>query len=170
MNTNALSRVFIILTFFFSACNSGKQNETSAEVEEPVEEITVQPTGETVEILLLATDQMQFDQQTIKVKEGQTVRLTLQHSGRMPKAAMGHNFVLLKKGVSLSEFGQKAAGAAGNDYIPHSEKRNIIAHTKMIGGGESDTIEFLTPPRGEYEFLCSFPGHYAIMKGIFVVE
>ncbi len=170
MNTKTMP-LWVSLAFMlaFSACNSGKQNETAA-TEESVEAPSVQPTGEVVEVLLLSNDQMTYDQKTITVKEGQTVRLTLRHTGTMPKAAMGHNFVLLKKGVSLSEFGQKSASAAGSDYIPQSEKNNIIAHTKMIGGGESDTIEFVAPAKGEYEFLCSFPGHFAIMKGIFVVE
>jgi azurin len=39
-----------------------------------------------------------------------------------------------------------------------------------LGGGETDVIEFQAPPAGEYEFLCSFPGHYAMMRGKFVVK
>ena len=40
----------------------------------------------------------------------------------------------------------------------------------MIGGGETDVIEFPAPEKGTYEFLCSFPGHYGMMKGKFIVE
>ena len=40
----------------------------------------------------------------------------------------------------------------------------------MIGGGQSDTIEFDAPEPGTYDFICSFPGHYSVMKGKFIVE
>lgn len=83
---------------------------------------------------------------------------------------MGHNWVLLKEGVDLAAFGQKSATAMDNDYIPASEEGSIIAHTKMLGGGESDTIEFTAPAKGSYEYLCSFPGHYALMRGVLIVE
>lgn len=126
--------------------------------------------GEVVELSIEGNDQMQFNKKELRVKAGQTVRLTLTHVGTMPKNAMGHNFVLLKQGVDLAAFGQKSATAMENDYIPQSEEGNIIAHTKMLGGGESDTIEFTAPAAGEYEFLCSFPGHYALMRGKFIVE
>lgn len=126
--------------------------------------------GEVVELSIEGNDQMQFNKKEFKVKAGQTVRLTLTHVGKMPKNAMGHNFVLLQQGVDLTAFGQKAAEALETDYIPESEKGNIIAHTKLLGGGESDTIEFTAPEKGTYEFLCSFPGHYALMRGVFIVE
>jgi azurin len=77
---------------------------------------------------------------------------------------------LLKEGVDLAAFGQKSATAMDNDYIPASEESSIIAHTKMLGGGESDTIEFTAPAKGSYEYLCSFPGHYALMRGVLIVE
>jgi azurin len=40
----------------------------------------------------------------------------------------------------------------------------------MIGGGESDTITFDAPEAGTYVFLCTFPGHYQVMRGEFIVE
>ncbi len=121
-------------------------------------------------IVIKGTDAMQFDLKEIKVKAGQKIKLTLTHSGKLAKAAMGHNFVLLKQGVDVAAFGGKAAAARETEYIPKSEAANIIAHTKLVGGGESDTIEFTAPKKGTYTFICSFPGHYALMKGNFIVE
>lgn len=121
-------------------------------------------------IQIKGSDAMQFDLKEIKVKAGQKIKLTLTHSGKLAKAAMGHNFVLLKPGVDVAAFGGKAAAARETDYIPKSEEANIIAHTKLVGGGESDTIEFTAPKKGTYTFICSFPGHYALMKGNFIVE
>lgn len=121
-------------------------------------------------ITLSAGDDMKFDLTEIKVKEGQTVRLTLRHTGKAPKTAMGHNFVLLAAGADKAGFAKEAMGAKDNDYIPPALSKEIIAHTRTIGGGETDTIEFKAPPKGTYGFLCSFPGHFPTMQGKFIVE
>ena len=87
----------------------------------------------------------------------------------MPKTAMGHNFVLLKNGTDVAAFGMKAIEAGiDKDHIPASNA--IIANTKLIGGGEETTVTFDAPAKGTYDFICSFPGHYALMKGKFIVE
>lgn len=120
-----------------------------------------------VTIMLNSDDQMKFDKQEIRVKAGQTVRLTLNHTGKLPKNAMGHNFVLIAGGTDMASFAQIAIQASDNEYIP---EKDVLAHTKLIGGGESTTIEFEAPEKGNYDFICSFPGHYYLMKGKFIVE
>ncbi len=121
-------------------------------------------------VVLTGNDAMQFNKTEIRVKAGKKVKLTLIHVGKMDKNVMGHNFVLLKQGTSLTAFGNKAATAPATEYIPKDASNDIIAHTKLIGGGETTVIEFDAPEVGEYDFLCSFPGHYAMMKGKFVVD
>lgn len=121
------------------------------------------------EVVLLATDLMQFDKNEIRVAAGKKVKLTLRHTGKQPVEVMGHNFVLLTQGTEIPAFGAKASAARDNDYIPEDTDA-VIVHTKMIGGGQSDTIEFDAPEPGTYDFICSFPGHYSVMKGKFIVE
>ena len=111
---------------------------------------------------------MQFDKKQLKVKTGQKVTLTLKHNGKMTKEFMGHNWVLLKPGTDITAFATKAMEAKGNDYIPAGDES--IVYTKTIGGGESTSITFDAPEKGEYDFICSFPAHYALMKGKFIVE
>lgn len=123
-----------------------------------------------VELLLESTDAMQFTKKELKVKAGQNVKLTLKHVGKLPKAAMGHNFVLLAQGTDVAAFGQKAAQARDTEYIPKGEAASILASTKLIGGGESTTVEFKAPKKGTYTYICSFPGHYALMQGKLIVE
>ncbi|GAA4436767.1 azurin [Ravibacter arvi] len=123
-----------------------------------------------VELTLEGTDAMQFTKKELKVKAGQSVKLTLKHTGKLAKAAMGHNFVLLAQGTDVASFGQKAAQARDTEYIPKSEASKILAHTKLIGGGESTTVEFKAPKKGTYTYICSFPGHYALMQGKLIVE
>ena len=124
--------------------------------------------SETVKsIVINSNDQMKFDTAEIRVSAGEKIRLTLNHTGKLPKTAMGHNFVLLEKGTDIADFGMQAMNAKDNQYIPAN---GVIVHTKLIGGGESTTIEFTAPAKGNYDFVCSFPGHYAMMKGKFIVE
>ena len=120
-------------------------------------------------ILITSDDYMKFDTRKITVQSGKIVKLTLKHIGQLDVQVMGHNFVLLKKKVNLIEFANKAATARDNQYIPLGSDE-VIAYTDMIGGGQETTIEFLPPEPGVYDFVCSFPGHYAMMKGKFIVE
>ncbi|HHG85238.1 MAG TPA: azurin [Bacteroidetes bacterium] len=121
-----------------------------------------------VSITLSSNDQMQYDKNELKVKAGQEVTLTLKHTGKMSIDVMGHNFVLLKSGTDVSAFATKAMAAKDNNYIP--EGSEIIAHTDLVGGGQSSTITFTAPAKGTYDYICSFPGHFGVMKGKFIVE
>lgn len=165
---NIFRGIALLSLVIFGACkdNSTKTEQTS-EIHHH-EETAPEDTRFRIEIG--SNDQMQFDKKELKVPVGESVFLTLNHTGKMAKNVMGHNFVLLKKDVDFLAFAEKAAVAADNEYIPASEEGNIIAHTKVIGGGESDTIEFTIDEAGTYEFLCTFPGHYAIMRGTLIAE
>lgn len=122
------------------------------------------------EVIITGDDLMKFNLKEIKVKAGDKVRLTLKHIGKLDKNVMGHNFVLLAQDTDLIDFATKAATAKKTDFIPEGSENDVIAHTKIIGGGETDVIEFEAPEKGTYQFLCSFPGHYAMMQGKFIVE
>ena len=129
--------------------------------------------GEEKKIEITGNDQMQYSTKTLEATAGDTVVLTLKHIGKLPKAAMGHNFVLLKVGTKIPEFAMSAAKAAATDYVPTDEegKKAVIAHTKMVGGGESDTVTFTAPAEpGAYPYICSFPGHFALMQGVLTVK
>ncbi|WP_034042974.1 azurin [Wocania ichthyoenteri] len=120
-------------------------------------------------VVLTSNDLMQFNTKEIKVEVGQKVKLTLRHLGKLDINVMGHNFVLLKSGTDIVAFAIKAANERDNEYIP-KDSQDIIAHTNLIGGGQVTIIEFEAPAAGTYQFLCSFPGHYAMMSGKFIVE
>ena len=126
-------------------------------------------TNVATEITVEANDRMQFDTKEISVKAGEKITLTLKHVGKLPKQAMGHNWVLLKEGVVVKDFAMEAMKAKDNDYLPKDSKDVIVA-TELLGGGETDTITFEAPAKGTYTFICTFPGHYGIMQGTFVVS
>ena len=121
------------------------------------------------EVLITGDDMMKYSTKEIRVKAGEPVTLTLKHIGKLDIKVMGHNWVLLKEGVDLIQFATKASASIDNNYIPENTE-DIIARTKMLGGGESDTITFDPPAPGTYQFLCTFPGHFGQMQGTFIVE
>ena len=133
--------------------------------------LSTQLQAKTCELSIDSTDQMTFSTKELKVAGDCTeVKLTLHHTGKLAKAAMGHNWVLAKTAdyQAVATDGLKAGAAA--DYLTAGDAR-IIAHTKLIGGGESDSVTFATSTLekgGDYTFFCSFPGHWAIMKGVLV--
>jgi azurin len=54
-------------------------------------------------------------------------------------------------------------------FIP--ETPDVLYHTKLLNPGESETLEFTAgPEKGEYPYLCTFPGHPRIMQGTLKVE
>lgn len=123
----------------------------------------------TVEIT--ANDQMKFSVASIEAKPGEQLKVVLKNIGTLPKEAMGHNWVLLKKGMDPVAFGAAAAGARATDYVPENQKANVIAHTKLLGPKQEDAVTFAVPSEpGDYPFLCSFPGHFALMKGVLTVK
>ncbi len=115
-------------------------------------------------IVIKAGDNMRFDKTEFTVKAGEEVTLILMNTGEMSKEAMGHNFILLKPGSDASSFANTAASAKESDYFPTDLQAQVIAHTKLLGGRENDQIKF-TLEAGTFDFLCSFPGHFATMNG-----
>lgn len=123
------------------------------------------------EIVVTANDAMQFNLKELAAKPGEKIALKLTHVGKLPKTAMGHNWVLF---AALPEAditkllmdGMKNAP----EYLP-ADRSAVLAHTKIIGGGESDTVVFTAPAQpGAYPYFCSFPGHFSMMKGKLIVK
>lgn len=122
------------------------------------------------ELVLEGNDLMQFDKELFRVKAGETIKLTFKNVGELPKESMGHNVVILKPGTDVAAFGGEAVKAVSNDYIPMTFMSSIVAHTALLGPGETDEIEFTLDQAGVYPFVCSFPGHYGVMQGKIVAE
>jgi azurin len=123
------------------------------------------------QIHIEANDQMKFSIVEFEVAPGERVELTLKNAGRLPKEAMGHNLVILKADVDSRQYVLAATSHATNDYMDPALSDQVVAATKMLGPYESDTIIFTAPTTpGEYEYVCTFPGHLALgMKGVMKV-
>jgi len=115
---------------------------------------------------------LQFSKESITVKPGEEVMIKLTNSTKLPASAMSHNWLLLSSDADPEAIDKAAAKAKDNDYVPSDMGDQIIAHTGMVGGGESDTVTFTAPEEpGDYEYICTFPGHFAAgMKGTLTVK
>jgi len=155
-----------------TAC--GKKDESSAATPSSAPATAAAaPAAPAVAVLeLTANDAMKFSVTRFEVTAGQDVKLVFTNMGTMPKVAMGHNVVVLKKGTDVKAFADAAVAAAATDYIPAGKADQIIAHTKMLGPKQTDEITFKAPTEpGEYPFVCSFPAHFLSgMKGVMVVK
>jgi len=134
---------------------------------------------EAVVVELTGNDQMQYNKTALTVPAGATVTVKLSNIGSMPKEAMAHNFVLLASGVTAMDFGgacaQPDSGATvETHYIPTKESlvAQIVAYTTdQAGPGETVEVTFTAPDTpGTHEYVCTFPGHFAVMRGVLTVQ
>ena len=124
-------------------------------------------------VTIESNDMMQFTMQEITVPAScASFDVTLKHVGQLDKKYMGHNWVLSTTDNAQGIVNEALKAGPDNNYLPPGDAR-ILAATKIIGGGETDTVTIdtsgLSSPQ-DYTFFCSFPGHFAIMKGSFKVQ
>ena len=120
-----------------------------------------------------STDQMSYNTKEIVIdKSCKTFTVNLTHSGSLPKNVMGHNWVLSKTADMAGVATDGMATGLDKNYLKDGDTR-IIAHTKIIGAGEKDSVTFDVSklnPAETYEFFCTFPGHNSMMKGSVVLK
>jgi azurin len=121
------------------------------------------------EIALETATGLQFAQKELRVKAGRGVALTVANPDSMP-----HNWVLTKPDALEAVALLSAKMAAEPDayfrhYVPESP--DILCHTRLIDAGQRTTVYFNAPKTpGRYPYLCTFPGHAQIMRGVLIVE
>ena len=130
------------------------------------------PAKADVKVTIAGNDLMKYDKTEIEAKAGQTVAITLKNIGALPKEAMGHNVVVLKPGTDIIKFAIGGIANKAGGYLPTeaSLAAQIVANTKILGPKEEETIVFKIDAAGDYPYLCTFPGHFAVMKGVIKVK
>ncbi len=120
-----------------------------------------------------STDAMRFDTDAIVVdKSCEEFTVTLTHSGKLGANVMGHNWVLTKTEDMQAVAKDGMSAGLDNEYVKPDDAR-VLAFTEIIGGGEETSVTFAVNQLSAgqaYTFFCSFPGHYALMKGTLSVE
>ncbi len=108
---------------------------------------------------------LQYDVKNFEVEAGSKVQLAFSNNDDML-----HNLVVVKPNTA-DQVGEKAI-ALGIDgpqvgYIPESE--NILFHTCLLQPESVESIYFIAPEPGTYTYVCTFPGHAAVMRGTMTV-
>ncbi len=120
--------------------------------------ITIQPVG----------NEMKYATTEFTVKAGEQVTLTMHNTATSP--AMIHNIVVLKPGTDVDAFAQ-ACLAAGDSAGYFADDPNVVAHVPLAKPGEKKSVTFTAPmEKGDYMYICTYPGHYVLMRGTMHVE
>lgn len=112
-------------------------------------------------------ENLAFAPATLTAAAGQQVTVNFKNNS----TAQQHNWVLVNGGDDVAAtVDEEAVNAGPPDYLP-ADKANIIAATKMLQPGGTETVTFTAPAAGTYVFLCTYPAHYAGgMKGTLTVQ
>lgn len=108
-----------------------------------------------------------YDKTEFTAKAGQIVRITMKNNGT-PDSNMFHNVVVARPGTEAQVANDGIAAGEANGWVQAGP--NVVAHTPLAKPGESTTVTFRAPAAGEYPYICTFPGHAAVMKGVMKVQ
>ncbi len=135
---------------------------------EPPNPFDHQPGLQTITIKTIP-ERLLYDLREFKVAPGAPVKLVFENPDVTP-----HNLLIVQPGAA------DEVGMAGNEmaktpdgfakgFIPDSPK--ILHKTKMLNQGDREVLRFTSPTaKGKYPYICTFPGHWLVMKGEMVVE
>ena len=131
-----------------------------------------QANAQECDVVIEGNDQIQFVQSELRVSSScAEVTVTLKHIGMLAANIMGHNWVLTTT-ADYQAVAQAGQSAGPPDYVPAGDDR-VIATTGVIGGGEEASVTFdlsALEAGGDYTYFCSFPGHFVLMNGKFIIE
>ncbi len=118
-------------------------------------------------------ERMRYSVDHFAVTVGQPVKILFTNPD-----ATDHNLVIVRPGA-LEEVGMAANEMArdprnaNSDFIPRSKRELILQASPMIGptrDARVDVLRFTAPSEpGIYPFVCTFPGHWVVMKGEMIV-
>ncbi|MES2439866.1 MAG: HEAT repeat domain-containing protein [Verrucomicrobiota bacterium] len=115
-------------------------------------------------------EQLRYDTARLVVEAGKPFEVLFENPDAMP-----HNLVFVQPGTlqdvatAVQTQAPDKLDSKGRAYVPDNDPR-VLAATKMLEAGKSETLSLTAPAaEGTYQFVCTFPGHWAIMKGELIV-
>ena len=154
--------------FWYNIETSQVVLETKEETAPALESGVIADTAEaTIVRIGTIVEKMRYDISEFEVKAGKKLKITFANPDFMP-----HNLVFVQP-ESANEVAMAALqlGAQGFEkgFVPDSDK--VIAATALIDHGKEAELEFTAPSKpGDYQFVCTFPGHHILMRGIMKVK
>lgn len=114
-------------------------------------------------------ERMLYDLTEFTVKPNQPVRLIFNNTDSTP-----HNLVIVAPGAA------DEVGIAGNEmakdpngikqhFVPKTDK--VLHFTKLLEAEGRTVLRFKAPSApGDYPYICTFPGHWVMMRGVMHVK
>jgi len=161
----------LIILFSIIACGGGNQ-QSGFENEESISSAPIAKskiiTTDTLFIAAMGENmsEMKFNKKVIRVPADKYITVALTNESN--DATMPHNIVIIKKGFA-NDVGQAGLNHKENGYVKPNDQ-HVIAHSPLAQIGETVYFSFKTPKIGNYEFICSYPGHWGLMKGEFITQ
>jgi azurin len=120
-------------------------------------------------VLHTVHEQMRYDVSRLVVEAGKSFEIILENHDTMP-----HNLVIVKPGThekvgtAASTMTPDKVDKQGRAYLPKSD--DILAATKVLEPGQKEALKWTAPKQeGEYEYVCTLPGHFVVMWGKLIV-
>lgn len=161
--------VFIIITWLGCGTNqqnTGFEDNNTNETQPKAQSKMITSDTLKIEASGATMSEMRFNKKVIRVPSNKI--LTIGLINRSTDATMPHNLVIIEPETANS-VGQNGLKYKKNAYVNPKDK-NVIAHSPLAQIGETVYFTFKTPAPGNYEFICSYPGHWGLMKGKFIIE
>jgi azurin len=112
-------------------------------------------------------NELSYDKKVLQVKPGQAVSLTFHNSADVG-SGMQHTWTLVKPGTEEQIATEAVEAGAAKNYVPNDP--SVLASTKLVEAGKSETIHFKAPTQpGSYPYICTFPAHFRVLKGVLQV-
>jgi azurin len=120
-------------------------------------------------VIRTVREQMRYDTPRLVVKAGEPFEIRFENGDFMP-----HNLAIVKPGtrekVALAAATMKPEelDRQGRAYMPATS--DIIGATRLLEPGRKQVLKLHAPSQqGDYEYVCTYPGHYQMMWGQLVV-
>ena len=146
----------------------GAEEIVEEHIEEAKESGVISDTPELTTVRIgTIPEKMKYDLAEFTVQAGKAVKLIFSNPDFMP-----HNVVMVNPGKA-DEVGQAAInlGAAGFDVAFVPKSKEILWASKLIDHKQEEVIDFKAPVKpGNYQYVCTFPGHHFVMRGVMKVK
>ena len=125
---------------------------------------TLRDLSVSVYVVKTVREQLRYDTPRLVVEAGRPFEIIFENDDVMP-----HNFVVVTPGSHVeiglaSQTMPPTLDGKGRAYIPNTNK--ILAASKLLEPGQKETLKLTAPSQeGDYEYVCTFPGHAMVMFG-----
>jgi azurin len=130
--------------------------------------------GVSVYVIKTVREQMRYDTPRLVVEAGKPFEVIFENVDVMP-----HNIVFVQPGTrqavaeAVQTMPPNKLDKEGRAYVPGDAKKpdaRVLGASKLLEPGKKDTLKLKAPGKeGEYEYVCTFPGHWLIMFGKMIV-